>query len=223
MNLELEEKLSALLDGELTPIEEVELRAELERSPELRQRLAQLEAVDGALRALPGPEATALLKAQLRERLAEAPKASRPPRMPAGRSRRGMGWAASAAVAAALLAFILFSGPRATMREEPPVPEPLARNDDDGTLEEISVPIEKREPGARALRLAEATEEERAVEEFLAPEPVESAEPVEPAEFAGSAEEELDAAALAAASDQDLDVIDVLDLLAALELETTSG
>ena len=215
MNLELEEKLSALLDGALTPIEEVELRAELERSPELRQRLAQLAAVDGALRTLPGPEATPLLKARLRERLAEAPKLSRPPRLGGGRSQRGLRWAAAAAIAALVFAFVLFSGPRATLREEPMVPEPLARNDDDGTLEEISVPIGKREPpslpgpdGTPAMQLAEATEEERAVEEFLAPEPV---------------EEEMDDAAIAAANDQDLGVIGVLELLAALELETTSG
>lgn len=210
MNLELDEKLSALIDGELTPIEEAELRGELERSPELRQRLVALEAVDGALRVLPGSEASASLKARLQERLAaeEAPRqtmhrtrsVSAPPR----RTRSRMRWTAATAVAAALLALVLLSRPG---DERTPALEPLAQNEDDLALDEIAVTTPRR-PEIETLAPSADVEEKRAVEEFLA---------------ASAPDEELDATALAAADDADLDVIDVLDLLAALDLETTSG
>ena len=188
MNPELDGKLSAFLDGALTPAELVELRAELERSPELRQRLAQLEAVDDELRALPSPEASADLKERLRGRLAEEPaseprSAGRQPPVSTPRPRRGLRWVAAATVAAAVFAFVLFSFPTPTVDDEPRVPEPVARNDDAAGDE--------------------------ALEEFLR---------------GDTLAEELGADAIAAASDEDVDVIDVLDLLAAMdELGTASG
>ena len=54
MNPELEGKLSALIDGALTPIEEAELRAELERSPELRQVLIPPWVASPPVRVQPG-------------------------------------------------------------------------------------------------------------------------------------------------------------------------
>ncbi len=169
MNPDLEEKLSALIDGELAPIEEVELRAELERSPELRQRLSELEAVGQALRALPAQEASPELHGRLRQRLEAEPDAAsaRHPLVsaPPPRRRRALQWAAAGAAAAAISAFVLLNGPTPTAEDDP-------------EFEEL---------------------------------------------FAALLEEELDEAVPAAATDEDLEVIELLDLLAALELEATSG
>ena len=115
MNPELEARLSALLDGELDPDEAAALRAELAREPALAARLAELGAVDEALRALPSRTPPAELRARLAERIrAEARAfAARAP----GRRTLRLATAALAAAAAAL-ALVLLTEPR---REEPQI------------------------------------------------------------------------------------------------------
>ncbi len=113
MNPELEAQLSALLDGELSSEAEASLREELARSPQLAARLAELEATDAALRALPVRPVPTSAKAQLRARIASDSQASPPPR----RRRRFLAVAAAAAAAAAL-AWLALPGPAP---EGPPV------------------------------------------------------------------------------------------------------
>jgi outer membrane biosynthesis protein TonB len=113
MSRDLDEKLSALLDGELPPEEAAALRAEIARSPELAARLAALAAVDEGLRGLPGRAVPADLRARLAARLAaEAGSA----RMPVGArrapGRAGRRWLAGAALAAAAAALALLAWPR---------------------------------------------------------------------------------------------------------------
>jgi len=109
MNPELEEKLSALLDGELAPEEAEALRAELARSPELASHLASLAAVDDGLRALPSPGVPSDLRArverQIREDVPARPRAPRSGATPGSRRR----WlpAAVLAAAAAILVLVL--------------------------------------------------------------------------------------------------------------------
>lgn len=179
MNPELEEKLSALLDGELSSTEAEGLRSELERSPELRQRMAELEAVNQVVRALPGPQASPELRASLQARIqadvspAPSVSPSRPPRRP----RRSFAWLATAATAAAIVALVLLRDPALIADDEPGAPL-AASNPDDSELEAIVVALLGSDP-----------------------------------EDAG----------LPNAADEDLEVIEVLDLLAALDLEASSG
>lgn len=127
MNPGLEARLSALIDGELEPGEEAALRAEAARDPELASRLRELERVDEALRALPGPavpaDARSRLRARIREEEAEtraaaaeeSPVRARGPgasRAPARPGRRGwIAAGAALAVAAAILLLLLRPGP----------------------------------------------------------------------------------------------------------------
>lgn len=111
MNPELEAKLSALLDGELAPAEVAALRDEIARSPELAERLAELAAVDDALRALPARPVPPALRARIAERIGaggsvQARRATR--RAPACARR----WLAAAALAAAAAALALVWLPR---------------------------------------------------------------------------------------------------------------
>jgi anti-sigma factor RsiW len=128
MNPELDEKLSALLDGELSPQEEAALRAEIARSPELAARLAAFAGLDERLRALPSRPVPADLHARVAERTRGAP-ARGAPRSGAPPARRR--WLAAAALAAAAAALALLVLPRApreatqVARVEPP-PVPLA-------------------------------------------------------------------------------------------------
>ncbi len=114
MTSQQEERLSAHLDGALSLEEEAALSAELAASPQLRARLAELAAVDEAVRAMGGPVAGEDLKQRLRARLTEGDGPA-VPRSPAGRgpARRRFGrLAASAALAAsALLVVWLAVGP----------------------------------------------------------------------------------------------------------------
>jgi len=107
---ELDPTLSAYLDGALPEEQQADLRARLAASPALRARLAELAAVDEALRALPGPVAGEALKQRLRARIAEgapatSPRARRPGRAAAPPSRRhgALRWAARASFAASAL------------------------------------------------------------------------------------------------------------------------
>jgi anti-sigma factor RsiW len=65
----LEEDLSALLDGELSAERESELRARVDGEPALAARLAELERIDVALRAMPREAPSPELRASLRARL----------------------------------------------------------------------------------------------------------------------------------------------------------
>lgn len=120
MNPELDERLSALLDGELSPAEVAALRAEIARSPELAARLEALAAVDVGLRALPGRGVPPGLRARVAEELrtpathARGPSAAR--RAPFRRARR---WLAAAALAAAAAALALLVLPRTHPHETP--------------------------------------------------------------------------------------------------------
>jgi sigma-E factor negative regulatory protein RseA len=116
MSPELEAKLSLLIDGELGPEEEAALRGELARSPELVRRLAELEAVDAALGALPARPVPPQLRAGLAERIrAEAVlRVERPPRRRAPRR-----WLAAAALASAAAALALVVLPKLRREEAP--------------------------------------------------------------------------------------------------------
>lgn len=119
MSGESDERLSALLDGALAEHEEHALRAELARSPALRERLAALAAVDAELRELPVRPLPPGLHARLRARIDAADAAARRAgprdlRAPAGGpTRRRARWIAGfAAAAAAALAW--YALPRGT-------------------------------------------------------------------------------------------------------------
>lgn len=232
MSTEHDERLSAFLDGALPEAEADALRAELEASPALRERLAELAAVDEALRALPGPEASPALRERLRARLdEETPAASRggpahagaPPRRP---SR--LPWAAAAAVAAAVIGLALLSGPPPAVREEEPeAPEPLAQREPEaGTL--AHAPPE--EPVAESLEvegeagppaMTEVSKREEPIQDMRFP-PVGPLEPVAEDDVAALLDDMQEAPP--EDSEADLEVIHVLDLLAALdELEAPSG
>jgi anti-sigma factor RsiW len=159
MNPELEEKLSALLDGELSPAETEALRAELARSPELTARLAALAAVDDGLRVLPSPRVPGDLRARVERRIHEdvavrrrAPRSGATP----GLHRRWLAAAAFAAAAAALLALVVLPQLRreetrvARTEPEPTLPPQLA--------EQPPAPVPERaleEPAAEDVALAD--------------------------------------------------------------------
>jgi anti-sigma factor RsiW len=104
MNPEVDARLSALLDGELSSEQESALRAELARSPELATRLAALAAVDDGLRGLPGSPVPPDLRARLARRLREDAPARR---APLRARRRWLGAAAAAAAVAAAFAWVV--------------------------------------------------------------------------------------------------------------------
>ena len=106
MTPELDEKLSALLDDELSAEEAEALRDEIARRPELAGRLAELAAVDAGLRALPGRPVPLDLRARVGARVhAERMASSR--RAPPSRRLRWLPAAAAIAAAAALVFVVL--------------------------------------------------------------------------------------------------------------------
>jgi anti-sigma factor RsiW len=190
MNPELDERLSALLDGELPPAEAAALRAEIARSPELAARLAALAAVDDGVRALPSRPVPVDLRARLAARL-EAASARTPDAARHTPRRAVRRWLAAAALAAAAAALALLALPRAQreearIAETPPVPAPP----------EAVAPSIPVAPPAPAPAPAPAPRIEIAQEPPPAPEPL--------------AAEEL-------AEAEDLPVIQVLDVLAELD------
>ena len=108
---ELDEDLSALLDGELPAEREATLRARIEADPRLAARLSELAAVDDSLRTLPRREPSAGLGVATRERIAaESAGPGRPlsargraPLRPSGRRVWPVATVAAAAAAAVLL------------------------------------------------------------------------------------------------------------------------
>lgn len=140
----LDQELSALLDGELTPERAAELRQRIENEPEHSARFAELSAVNDSLRGLTPPAMPADLRARLQQRIdrdAPAP-VERSSRM------RAMGWGAplAAALAAGLVAaWLMFPGSpteEAQVVVEPPstsaaevVSEPALEEASDDELE----------------------------------------------------------------------------------------
>lgn len=101
-----DEDLSVLIDGELDAEREAELRAELERDPQLAARFEALSAVDVSLRATPARAVPDDLRARLQTRIDAAPSPANTPARgrivtTAPRRRR---WRAAPAVALVALA-----------------------------------------------------------------------------------------------------------------------
>jgi len=141
-DVNLDEDLSALLDGELSPERESELRARIVGEPALSARLAELERVGLALRAMPteapSPELRASLRAKL-EREGAAPAENS--RALADRRRFVPSWAGGALAAAAALALYLAvsSGSNFILDAEPVrIADVLA----EATDEEIGIALE---------------------------------------------------------------------------------
>jgi len=147
----LEEDLSALLDGELEPARETEVRAHAAGCARCAERLARLARVDEALRSLPDAETPADLAERLRVRLDEERRRSSasaedrgrslprgrssdegrgrsldarqapPSQRPQPRRRRWLPFAATA-LAAVLALYLVFGRPRPA-GEEPTLAE----------------------------------------------------------------------------------------------------
>jgi anti-sigma factor RsiW len=226
MTPELDEKLSALLDDELSAEETQSLREEIARRPELAERLAELAAVDAELRSLPERPVPVDLRARLGERI-HADRMTPPRSAPPRRRRR---WLEAAVVAAAAAVFAFVVLPRLRSDEAPPGGEVLAREE----AERIPEVIVREEPEPAAEFVARA--EPQPAAEFVAraepePPPPVIAE-VEPEPLPGviaHVEPEPDLAALAdellapsapleeGIEEDDLPVIAVLDVLAELD------
>ncbi|HEX5065387.1 MAG TPA: zf-HC2 domain-containing protein [Myxococcota bacterium] len=116
------EDWSALLDGELEPSREAQMRAHAETCATCAARLASLARVDVLLAGLPVPETRAALLGGLRARIEEEPARTAAPTArstpPPARRRRALGWWAAAASAAAALAVYL------ALPRPAPVPPP---------------------------------------------------------------------------------------------------
>ncbi len=195
MNPELEAKLSALLDGELSPAEAAALRAEIARSPKLAERLAALAAVDDGLRTLPHRTVSSDLRARIERQI----RAEAPPRVHAGAatgSRRR--WLTAAALAAAAAVLALLALPRIHSDETQ-----VASTEPAPAPQTPAAPLPPVAPVAPpAPELAPAPAPQVQIAEQAPPPAFEDAEPV--------AAEEL-------AEAEDLPVIEVLDVLAELD------
>ncbi|MED5261635.1 MAG: hypothetical protein VX574_04490 [Myxococcota bacterium] len=121
----LDEALSALRDGELSPREQADLSRRVDTEPALRERVEAFEAVDRALEGLSSREIPADLGERLRARIDRDPFAPRVrlrdgDRRSAGPRRRRRSWAAVGAGLAAAAALALYlalptPGPRAPL------------------------------------------------------------------------------------------------------------
>jgi anti-sigma factor RsiW len=108
----LDEELSALLDGELGPARQAELRELLARSPEVAARLDALRRVDAALRGIPEREVPGDLLARVHlqgERTPASEVGGRGPR----RRRRWLAPAGGLAAASTAAALALWLAPGA--------------------------------------------------------------------------------------------------------------
>ncbi len=141
-DVNLDEDLSALLDGELSPQRESELRARMVGEPALAARLAELERVDLALRAMPAEAPSPELRGSLREKLEAAATAPADnPRSVTDRSRLLPSWAGGTLAAAAALALYLAvsSGSDSILDAEP---ARIADVLESATDEEIGIALE---------------------------------------------------------------------------------
>jgi anti-sigma factor RsiW len=207
-----EADLSALVDGELAPEREAEVRAHLGGCAECSERLEALCDVDLALASIAVPPVPAGLRAQLAERIArdaatpEARDASRPAPVrpqalrlpPPPASRRPRRWlsrpalAAALAAASALALYLAVTGVDSSLPLETPAPElPVAE----------SVP----ERTAAAVEIAEAAPVQPP--EATLPEVAPAADPL-----GGVSEEDL-AVILELETVENLDLIANLDFL----------
>lgn len=195
-----DDDLSALLDEELAPGREAEVRAHLEACAGCRSRFERLCQVDLALASLPVSEVPAGLADRLRARVAEerhAPPRGRPVVRWAPRSRRR--WRAAPWIGAALgAALVLYlSLPRGTGEVPAPAESaPAVARTPAPTPEQVETPAPAPAPGALAG-----------------------------AEIEALPEEELDdlAVALELETVEDLDVIANLDLLEAVLAREGAG
>jgi hypothetical protein len=220
----LDEELSALLDGELAPAREAELRARAAREPELAARLAALRGVGAALRGLPGPAVPPDLLARVkqaaaapaapveldddaRRRLAEVRAGLSSARRRAGRRgraprRRWLAALGALATAAALAGLALWTAPRLSGRRGGAPPPEIAR-----------APVRPAPPRAPV----EPTPRTVARAPVPRPAPVAPAAPPPPAAPAEAsppaAEEEDLALAMELEAIDDLELIERLDLL----------
>ena len=141
-DVNLDEDLSALLDGELSPQRESELRARMVGAPALAARLAELERVDLALRAMPAEAPSPGLRASLRAKLEAAATAPADnPRSVTHPRRLLPSWAGGTLAAAAALALYLAvsSGNDSILDAEPArIADVLAS----ATDEEIGIALE---------------------------------------------------------------------------------
>ena len=144
-DVNLDEDLSALLDGELSPQRESELRARMVGEPALAARGAELERVDLALRAMPAEAPSPGLRASLRaKREAAATAPADNPRSVTHPRRLLPSWAggtlAAAAAAAALALYLaVSSGSDSILDAEPArIADVLAS----ATDEEIGIALE---------------------------------------------------------------------------------
>jgi hypothetical protein len=232
------EDLSALIDEELAPEREAELRAHLETCDRCARRLEELCNVDLVLASLPAPEVGSDLRVQLAGRIAEherrealsAASVRREGRLrqaPPPRRRRWLGRrvAALAAVAAAvaLAVFATLRGGETPVPGAPqiarPAPQALPAQGPAPRAEQRGEPLlaERRsvEPEPALLEPARPTQPEAR--------PVEIAETPPAVGLGNLAEEDL-AMLLVLDAVEDLDVIANLELLEdLLELEAMEG
>jgi hypothetical protein len=251
--LAIEEDLSALIDEELAPEREAELRAHLETCDRCARRLEELCNVDLVLASLPAPEVASDLRPQLAQRIAEherrealsavpARREERPRQAPPPRARRWLGRrvaALAALAAAALLAiFATLRSGEAPAPDVPqiarPAPQALPAQGPEPGAEQRGEPLlaEQRsmEPVPALVEPAPPTQPEAArVELAELPPPAREAAPVEIAEaplavgLEDLSEEDL-ALLLVLDAVEDLDVIANLELLENLrELEGMEG
>ena len=106
----LDLELSQLIDGELSPEREAELRERLRGDEQLRERFAELEAVDRSLQGLEAPELPSDLRARLQQRIDD--DASQPSADATSFSFRSGARVAAALAAAVVAAWLLFPAER---------------------------------------------------------------------------------------------------------------
>ena len=106
----LDLELSQLIDGELSPEREAELRERLRGDEQLRERFAELEAVDRSLQGLEAPELPSDLRARLQQRIDD--DASEPSATATSFSFRSGARIAAALAAAVVAAWLLFPAER---------------------------------------------------------------------------------------------------------------
>ncbi len=209
---DLDARLSAWIDGEVSEDEARALEERVANDPEVAARFAALSRVDERLRGLPGPAPRADLRARLAERIAEREGAVVVPLRP-----RPLRWAVPAAAALAA-GIAIYLGVRTTPGEvvprAPVAPEPpIARDEMDPTPRDTPLPDSAPETAPRFAERPATDAREPGVDEVaIAPD---------------AADLEPDAAELALAFDydalRDFEVIDQLELLEVLAAYEDDG
>jgi negative regulator of sigma E activity len=209
---QLDEALSALLDGELDAEAEAALRARLEGSPEAAARLRELEGIDSALRGIPELEVPSDLLARV-----HAAAASESPARTSARGRAPRGgrrWLAvgGALAAAAAAALALYLAPGAAPPDDARPQAPVARAPEAPLLPAPAPRApQQRAPEPPPTRLAERPRPERAPQIVEAPQ-----EAVADLNLGEASDEEL-LLAMELETLEDLELIEHLDLLERLD------